>query len=403
MVGPVSGPLFSRYRRSMHSKFERLRGASIRCERLVPGKEGALGRSDSGERSKPQRGQASITLGNRKPQGREKGFAPVRVAEWCSRASRPACSTELTNRYGQLSVAIEAIMASTASSAQTGPRRKEQRRRHDGRRAVGATISSDGPTGDMRTFGTWTDGVANDSLSRASGRASSPNRTCEGCYIGEGLLYRWAQSEAGVQFMMPAYYEFAANGKIPQRRGSRAPSLRSPEGVRDVLATIDGSPSARGFSDWEALRAIIGGACEIAICFEARPASQSGRDNSSDRRSDGRQESTRSSRCCNQPESRRTSSVALEPHRDTDPHHLVPFKKKFTDAVSVRLRSRGRRLCVLDRTAVAGYAAASAHRWSILRTFRDRLHLSGGDRALTEAGARLTAQGEKPGHQHSRF
>ena len=68
-----------------------------------------------------------------------------------------------------------------------------------------------------------------------------------------------AQAEAGIQFMMPAYYEYAANGTIPERRGFAGSPLRVPQGVypcsgEDRWVAIDASRPTL----WEALRSVVG-------------------------------------------------------------------------------------------------------------------------------------------------
>ncbi|MGD0117872.1 MAG: CoA transferase, partial [Candidatus Binatus sp.] len=104
-------------------------------------------------------------------------------------------------------------------------------------------------------WGPWTDAVTPRfivaSILAALHRRS---RTGKGCYIDV------AQAEAGIQFMLPAYYEYAANGTIPERRGVAGSPLQAPQGLfpcagADRWIAIDASaPTA-----WEALRVVIGG------------------------------------------------------------------------------------------------------------------------------------------------
>ena len=59
--------------------------------------------------------------------------------------------------------------------------------------------------------------------------------------------------------MMPAYYEYAANGTIPERRGVAGSPLQVPQGLfpcsgEDRWIAIDASDP----TDWRALRALIG-------------------------------------------------------------------------------------------------------------------------------------------------
>jgi benzylsuccinate CoA-transferase BbsF subunit len=76
---------------------------------------------------------------------------------------------------------------------------------------------------------------------------------------GVGSYIDVAQAEAGIQFMMPAYYEYAANGTIPERRGTAGSPLHVPQGLfpcsgEDRWIAIDASDP----NDWKALRALLG-------------------------------------------------------------------------------------------------------------------------------------------------
>ena len=102
-------------------------------------------------------------------------------------------------------------------------------------------------------FGPWTDAVTPRFIV-ASILAALHRRsiTGQGCYIDT------AQAEAGIQFMMPAYFEYAANGTIPERRGVAGSPLQVPQGLypcsgEDRWIAIDASSP----SYWEAFRAVI--------------------------------------------------------------------------------------------------------------------------------------------------
>ena len=75
-----------------------------------------------------------------------------------------------------------------------------------------------------------------------------------------------AQAEAGIQFMMPAYYEYAANGTIPERRGIAGSPLQVPQGLypcsgEDRWIAID----AAAPTHWDVLRSVIGGELRNAL------------------------------------------------------------------------------------------------------------------------------------------
>jgi benzylsuccinate CoA-transferase BbsF subunit len=149
------------------------------------------------------------------------------------------------------------IMVSTSLLGQTGPHAQGT----SGVGTMGAAISGAtcqlgwtdrGPTS---PWGAWTDGVAPrfivTSVLAALHRRS---HTGQGCYIDV------AQAEAGLQFMMPAYCEFAANGTVPERRGVAGSALKVAKGIyqcrgEDRWIAIAASHPTH----WESLRALIGG------------------------------------------------------------------------------------------------------------------------------------------------
>jgi benzylsuccinate CoA-transferase BbsF subunit len=149
------------------------------------------------------------------------------------------------------------IMVSTSILGQTGPDAMGT----SGVGTMGAAMSgASGLIGwpdraPWGTFGPWTDGVAPRfivaSVLAALHRRS---RSGEGCYIDV------AQAEAGIQFVVPAYYEYSANGTIPMRRGFAGSPLRCPQGVYkcsgdDRWVAIDASRDEH----WQRLRKIVGG------------------------------------------------------------------------------------------------------------------------------------------------
>ena len=65
-------------------------------------------------------------------------------------------------------------------------------------------------------------GLLSDPAGMGTARAPSPRWTNvrERSNAGDVTPTDTAQAEAGIQFMMPAYYEYAANGTIPERRSA---------------------------------------------------------------------------------------------------------------------------------------------------------------------------------------
>jgi benzylsuccinate CoA-transferase BbsF subunit len=278
-------------------------------------------------------GKRCIALDIRKPEGRE---LVMRLAQWADVAIEsftPGVLDELQLGYRELSARNpRLIMASTAILGQTGPDAKGT----SGVGTMGAAMSGatyqfgwpDRPP--CGPFGPWTDGVAPRfivaSILAALHRRT---RTGEGCYIDV------AQAEAGVQFMMPAFYEFAANGKIPKRRGVAGSPLRVPEGVYrcagdDRWIAISASDSKH----WEALRNIIGGTLR-----DARFDTVLGRFRNLEAIDAAISEWTRDKESDAVEATLQSVGVAAhivsrghDLNRDSDLHHLGHFRK-FTDAV----------------------------------------------------------------------
>ena len=198
-------------------------------------------------------------------------------------------------------------------------------------------------------FGPWTDGVAPRfivaSILAALHRRT---RTGEGCYIDV------AQAEAGMQFMMPAYYEYAANGKIPERRGVAGSPLRVPEGVYRCAGEdrwIAISASTRRIGMRFAQSSVVGCATRASTrCSAGFAIAPSSRRRSPDGRATG-------VRCDREsPANRGRSGSYRQPgrdlERDADLLDAGQFKK-FTDEVFGEAEIEGPR-CALDRTRLPG-------------------------------------------------
>lgn len=143
------------------------------------------------------------------------------------------------------------IMASSCLFGQTGPERAAS-----GVGTLGAAYSGASflvgwpdrkPTG---PYGPWTDSVTPRFV--VAGILAALRRRArdgQGCYVDV------SQAEAGLQFLLPAYYEYAANGRVPQRAGGTPDPLRAPSGVfrcagDDRWISIDASADHH----WQALR-----------------------------------------------------------------------------------------------------------------------------------------------------
>jgi benzylsuccinate CoA-transferase BbsF subunit len=254
MVGPASG----RYLADMGADVIKVESSKridpVRT--LGPFKDGKTGPERSLSYHNLNAGKRCVAIDIRRPEGRE---IVLRLADWADvvlESFTPGVLETLHLGYSDLKQRNERIiMASTSLLGQTGPYAQGT----SGVGTMGAAMSGATyqigwpdrePTG---PFGPWTDAVTPRfivaSILAALHRRS---RTGVGGYIDA------AQAEAGIQFMMPAYYEYAANGTIPERRGVAGSALQAAQGLypcagEDRWIAIDASAP----TDWEALRAVI--------------------------------------------------------------------------------------------------------------------------------------------------
>jgi benzylsuccinate CoA-transferase BbsF subunit len=154
------------------------------------------------------------------------------------------------------------IMAASCLFGQTGPERAASGVGTLGAAYSGASHlvgwpdrSPNGP------FNAWTDSVTPRFLVTAVLAAlRRRNRTGAGCYIDV------SQAEAGLQFLLPAYFQYAANGQIPARCGHDPDPLRAPSGVfpcagDDAWVAIDASADVH----WQALRQLLSPALDSSV------------------------------------------------------------------------------------------------------------------------------------------
>ncbi|HVA77966.1 MAG TPA: CoA transferase [Candidatus Binataceae bacterium] len=256
MVGPVSG----RYLADLGADVIKVesRGRIDPLRTLGPFKDGKPGPERSVSYHNLNAGKRCVAINLKEPRGRDLILRLVDWADVVLESFTPGVLESLELDYAHLKLRKSClIMASTSILGQTGPHAKGT----SGVGTMGAAMSGasfllgwpDRPP--FGTFGPWTDGVAPrfivTSILAALHRRSI---TGEGCYIDV------AQAEAGIQFVSPAYYEYAANGTVPMRRGTAGSPLRSPHGIYpcsgdDRWIAIDASER----DHWEALRDVIGG------------------------------------------------------------------------------------------------------------------------------------------------
>ena len=255
MVGPVSG----RYLADLGADVIKVesRGRIDPLRTLGPFKDGKPGPERSISYHNLNAGKRGIAINLKETRGRELVLRLVDWADVVLESFTPGVLETLKLDYRHLKQRKDNIvMVSTSILGQTGPHAMGT----SGVGTMGAAMS--GASGLLGwpdrapwgTFGPWTDGVAPRfivaSVLAALHRRS---RTGEGCYIDV------AQAEAGIQFIAPAYYEYAANGTVPTRRGYAGSPLRCPQGVYpcaepDRWIVIDASRDEH----WRRLREIVG-------------------------------------------------------------------------------------------------------------------------------------------------
>lgn len=261
MVGPVTG----RYLADLGADVVKLE-SSRRVDplrTLGPFKDGKPGLERSISYHNLNAGKRSLTVDIKDPRGRE---AILRLVEWADvviESFSPGVLEDLGLAYPVLQARNPAIVvASTSLLGQTGPHAKGT----SGVGTMGASMSGASlllgwpghpPCG---TYGPWTDAIAPRFIVTSILAALHRRRaTGQGCHIDV------AQAEAGIQFLSPAWYQYAANGTIPERRGHAGSPLKAPHGIfrctgRDRWIAIDASDEA----GWQALRALVGDALRDA-------------------------------------------------------------------------------------------------------------------------------------------
>jgi crotonobetainyl-CoA:carnitine CoA-transferase CaiB-like acyl-CoA transferase len=256
MVGPVSG----RYLADLGADVIKVesRGRIDPLRTLGPFKDGKPGPERSISYHNLNAGKRGIAINLKQSRGRDLVLRLVDWADVVIESFTPGVLESLELGYRHLRRRKDnIIMVSTSILGQTGPHAIGT----SGVGTMGAAMS--GASGLLGwpdrapwgTFGPWTDGVAPRFI--VAGILAALHRKArsgQGCYIDV------AQAEAGLQFVAPAYYEYAGNRTIPMRRGSAGSPLRCPAGVypaagEDRWIAIDASADEQ----WRRLSEIVGG------------------------------------------------------------------------------------------------------------------------------------------------
>lgn len=256
MVGPESG----RYLADLGAEVIKVESGVRRdpMRSLGPFKDGKHGPNRSIGYHAINAGKTSLTLDVKDPRGRDILLKLVAWADVLIESFTPGVIDSLKISYADLSaVNPRLIMVSTSILGQAGPHSKgASGTGTTGAAFAGATNLLGWPDrAPMGPFGPWTDAVTPRMIvSTVLAALHRRRQTGTGCYIDA------AQAECGIQFLMPAYYDYAVNGTIPQRRGAAGSPLRSPSGLfacigADRWVAIDASAD----DAFAALRGVIGG------------------------------------------------------------------------------------------------------------------------------------------------
>lgn len=253
------GPLSARYLADLGADVVKVE-SSRRIDplrTLGPFKDGQPGPERSVSYHNLNAGKRSLALDLKSPQGRGVVLKLVEWADIVVESFTPHVLRGLSLTYADLiKVRPDVIMVSTSIGGQTGPYANNMM----GVGTMGASLSGAThligwpdrrPTG---PFGPWTDEVTPRFIvASVLAALHRRHRTGEGGYIDV------SQAEAGMQFISPASWAFAASGEVMQRRGAfnplRCPSGPFPSKGVDKWIVIDASSA----DTWSKLRTLIGG------------------------------------------------------------------------------------------------------------------------------------------------
>ena len=252
MVGPVSG----RYLADLGAEVIKVE-SSRRVDplrTLGPYRNGQPHLEQSLSYQNINAGKRSLTLDLNAPAGRDIVRTLVRHVDVVIESFTAGTLERMGLGWAQLSAENpRLVMASSCLFGQTGPERAASGVGTLGAAYSGASMlvgwPDRAPTG---PFGPWTDAVTPRFIV-ACILAALRRRDAEGrgCYIDV------SQAEAGLQFLLPAFYDAAANGRVPERMGDDPDPQRAPSGLfpcagDDRWIAIDASADPH----WRALRAL---------------------------------------------------------------------------------------------------------------------------------------------------
>jgi benzylsuccinate CoA-transferase BbsF subunit len=255
MVGPES----ARYLADLGADVVKVE-SSVRIDplrTLGPYKDGRRGINRSLSYHAINAGKRSILLDAKHPRGHQVLLTLIRWADVFIESFAAGVIDGLRLSYDDLRHENPAlVMVSTSLLGQKGP----ESRGTSGTGTTGSALAGatnllgwpDRPP--AGPYGPWTDGVTPRFVVASVLAALHRRRKSgEGCYIDA------AQAECGLQFLLPAYYDYAVNNRAPHRRGAAGSPLRCPSGVYrcagdDRWVAVDASADRQ----WQVFRRIVG-------------------------------------------------------------------------------------------------------------------------------------------------
>lgn len=233
MVGPESARYLADLGADVIKLESQLRPDPLRS--LASFKDGIGGPNRSLSYHSINAGKRSIALDLKQARGYEAALRLFRWADVVIEAFTPGVADKLKLSYPHLSKENPSlIMVSTSILGAKGPASY-------GLSGTGVTGSAFSGATNMVGWpdrlpsgpsGPWTDAVAPRFIVASILAAlHRRDKTQQGCFIDA------SQAESGMQFLTPAYFDFAINGVSPQRRGSAGSPIRIPSGVYPCQGT----------------------------------------------------------------------------------------------------------------------------------------------------------------------
>jgi benzylsuccinate CoA-transferase BbsF subunit len=225
----VAGPFCTRYLADYGAQIIKVESAKVLdgVRPYPPYKDNIPGVNRGGYFHNYSSNKLGVTLNMRHPKGRE---IARKIIMWCdivAESFSPGVMNSLGLGYDDLKkMKPEIIMISLSSKGQTGPQSRLP--------AVGLHLAA--LSGFINLTG-WPDrdpallyGAYTDSIAGRYGVAAVMAALAQRQRTGKGQYIDLAQSEAGLQFLIPPLLDYAANGRVLSRDGNRHP-VAAPHGA----------------------------------------------------------------------------------------------------------------------------------------------------------------------------